>query len=284
MATLREIRSRITAVKSTSKITQAMRMVAAAKLRRAQDAITSARPFADQLHKILSNLASAETEFVHPFFEGRKSIQSALIVVVTSDRGLCGSFNVNVFRHVRERIKQLENDHPGIQLTIAPVGRKATVYFAKGSLHVERSYPDVFTKLEFSTAEDIANIASDGFLAGRYDRVEILHSEFVSVIKQDVRSMQLLPILPSIGEGGETSTVIDYIFEPSKADILDALLPQYLRVQVWRSLLDSNAAEQAARMMASSITGSVKQRSPRRCSRSSVEPRLLLQPDPLGFA
>jgi len=250
MATLREIRGRIGAIKNTSKITQAMRMVAAAKLRRAQDSIIAARPFADQLQKILSNLAAAETDFVHPFFEGRKQVQSALLVVLSSDRGLCGSFNVSVLRALRERVRQLEDAHPDIEITIAPVGKKAVQFFAKESFPIARNYPDVFTKLGFETAEDIADLASDGFLAGRFDVVEIVHSEFVSVIRQIVRTMQLLPILPSTGEGGTTAAPVDYIFEPTKADILDALLPQYLRVQVWRSLLDSNAAEQAARMMA----------------------------------
>ena len=250
MATLREIRGRIVAIKNTSKITQAMRMVAAAKLRRAQDSIIAARPFAEQLKKILSNLAAAETEFIHPYFESRKQLKSVLLVVLSSDRGLCGSFNVSVLRALRDRVRVLEAEHPEIQITIAPVGRKATMFFSKDKLPIAKSYPDIFTKLDFTTAEDIADLASDGFLAGRYDQVEIIYSEFVSVIRQAVRNMQLLPILPTIAESGPTSSNVDYIFEPTKADILDALLPQYLNVQVWRSLLDSNAAEQAARMMA----------------------------------
>lgn len=251
MATLRETRNRIVSIRNTSKITQAMRMVAAAKLRRAQDAITAARPYANQLQKILSNLAKAESDFVHPYFESREQINSIVLIVVSSDRGLCGAFNTNLLRAATHRIEELKKQNPEIKIGIVPVGRRAVSALSKQSHEILEKYNDVFLKLDFTTAMQISEQASDAFLAGRVDRVEVIYNEFVSVIRQEVRNMQLLPIAPSAAETkSEKESAIDYIFEPTRADILDVLLPQYLNLQVWKALLDSNAAEQAARMMA----------------------------------
>lgn len=249
MATLRETRSRITAVRNTSKITQAMRMVAAAKLRRAQEAATAARPFAQKLQEILGNLSAAESDFVHPYFEARELHTSIALVVVSSDRGLCGAFNTNLLRGASARIEQIRKEHPGVTITVLPVGRRATNFFRKRSEQIEKEYPEIFLKLEYHTAVDISEMASNGFLAGRFDRVEVIYNEFVSVIRQEVRTLQLLPIVPT-ASAPKLSHPVDYIFEPTRADILDTLLPIYLNTQVWRTLLDSNAAEQAARMMA----------------------------------
>lgn len=251
MATLRETRNRIVSIRNTSKITQAMRMVAAAKLRRAQDAITAARPYANQLQKILSNLAKAESDFVHPYFESRERTNSIVLIVVSSDRGLCGAFNTNLLRSATNRIEELKKQNPEIKIGVVPVGRRAVSSLSKQSHEILEKYNDVFLKLDFNTAVQIAEQASDAFLAGRVDRVEVIYNEFVSVIRQEVRTMQLLPIAPTAAETTtEKETAIDYIFEPTRADILDVLLPQYLNLQVWKALLDSNAAEQAARMMA----------------------------------
>lgn len=249
MATLRETRSRITAVRNTSKITQAMRMVAAAKLRRAQESATAARPFAQKLQEILGNLSAAESEFVHPYFEARTIQTSVALIVVSSDRGLCGAFNTNLLRGATARIEQLAKDYPGVGITVLPVGRRAVSFFKKRSEQIAREYPEVFLRLDYSTAVDIADVASEGFLSGRFDRVELIYNEFVSVIRQEVRTMPLLPIVQT-GTAEKPSHAVDYIFEPTRADILDTLLPIYLNTQVWRALLDSNAAEQAARMMA----------------------------------
>ncbi len=249
MATLRETRSRITAVRNTSKITQAMRMVAAAKLRRAQEAATAARPFAQKLQEILGNLSAAESEFVHPFFESRSVQGSIALVIVSSDRGLCGAFNTNLLRGATARIEQLSKEFPGVGITVIPVGRRSVGFFKKRAEQIEREYPEVFLKLDYATAVDIADLTSDGFLNGRFDRVELVYNEFVSVIRQEVRTMQLLPIVQT-GAAPKLSHPVDYIFEPTRAEILDTLLPIYLNTQVWRALLDSNAAEQAARMMA----------------------------------
>ncbi len=251
MATLRETRNRIVSIRNTSKITQAMRMVAAAKLRRAQDAITSARPYANQLQKILSNLAKAETDFVHPYFESRETVNSVVLIVVSSDRGLCGAFNTNLLRAATHRMEELKKQNPGVKIGIVPVGRRAVSAMSKQSHEIIEKYSDIFLKLDFNTAMQISEQASNAFLAGRVDRVEVVYNEFVSVIRQVVRTMQLLPIAPTATEvTADKERAVDYIFEPTRADILDVLLPQYLNLQVWKALLDSNAAEQAARMMA----------------------------------
>ncbi len=250
MATLRETKDRIVSIRNTSKITQAMRMVAAAKLRRAQAAVTAARPYANQLQKILRNLASAETDFVHPYFEGRETVESMILVVVTSDRGLCGAFNATLIRAARERIKTLKKEHPGIKINVVPVGRRGVSAVNNLELDVLKAYPDVFIKLDFSTATDLADLSSESFLSGRADSVEFIYSEFVSVMKQEVRTMQVLPIEAAESEDDSGDYAIDYLFEPTRADILDDLLPQYLNIQIWKALLDSSAAEQAARMVA----------------------------------
>lgn len=251
MATLRDIKQRITSIKNTSKITQAMRMVAAAKLRRAQEAITAAKPFANQLQKILANLAASDSEFMHPYFESRPEVKSIVIVVISSDRGLCGGFNANLLRVLSQRIANLRKESPTVSITLIPVGKRAVNSVSKGTEQVLREFPDVFMKIDFSTAVEIVDEVSNGFLIGKFDRVEIIHNEFHSIIKQEVRTMQLLPFVPATMTEGETSKISgDYIFEPTLADILDSLLPKYLNMMVWKSLLDSNAAEQAARMMA----------------------------------
>ncbi|CAN5555155.1 F0F1 ATP synthase subunit gamma [soil metagenome] len=249
MATLREIKNRVTAVKNTSKITQAMRMVAAAKLRRAQEAITAARPFADKLQLILGNLAAAETDFAHPFFEARKEVKAIAVIVVSSDRGLCGGFNTNVFRALTQHLVALSKEYPSALITLIPVGRRASSSLGKGVVPIAKNYPDVFGKLSFSTAQDIADLVSNGFLSTRFDKVEAVYNKFISTMRQEVVVSQILPIAPAETVKAATRPV-DYIFEPSRADILDTLLPTYLNIQVWRALLESNASEQAARMMA----------------------------------
>lgn len=249
MPTLRETRTRISAVRNTSKITQAMQMVAAAKLRRAQDGVLSARPYFTQITGILANLAAAETDFVHPFFEQRKHVRAVTIIAVSSDRGLCGAFNANVIRATVQRVQEIRANDPECAITVIPVGRRIVLAFRKRAEAIAKEYPDVFAKLEFTTAAEIAESVSDSFLNGTTDRVEVICNEFVSIIRQEVRTSQLLPILPVKREGAAHHPV-DYIFEPTRADILDSLLPRYTQVMVWKALLESNAAEQAARMMA----------------------------------
>lgn len=249
MATLRETRDRITSVKNTSKITQAMSMVATAKLRRAQDAITAARPFANQVQKILGNLSSADAEYVHPFFEQRAVLSNIAIIAISSDRGLCGAFNTNMLRVLTLRIEELKKQHPKATINVIPVGKRAVGSVKKNKEQVLQEYSDVFGKLDYSTAVDIADLITDAFLGGQIDQVEIIGNQFVNVMRQEVRTTQLLPIIPAQDTSNQSAS-IDYIYEPSRSEILDTLLPMYVKLQVWTGLLDSNAAEQAARRMA----------------------------------
>ena len=249
MATLRDIRNRITAVKSTAKITSAMRMVAAAKLRRAQEAILSTRPYTDKFSEVLSNLAgSASEDYFHPLLRKPEVIKHIAIVVISSDRGLCGSFNANVLRMAQMYIEQtIPSEFPQAKVSVIAVGRRSTQFFAKSSHTVIASYPEVFAQLKFSTASEIAGIVANGFINEEFDRVMIFNNEFKSIIKQETTCKQLLPV-ESVAN--ESATNNDYIFEPSRSDIMDTILPKFVNTLVWKGLLESNAAEQAARMMA----------------------------------
>lgn len=237
-----------------------MRVVASTKLRRAQQAILSARPYTLKIQEILGNLSAAkEEEYFHPLLRKPKETKNVAVVVITSDRGLCGSFNSSLLKHAMHYITQkLPSEHKNMNVSTIAVGKRATAFFAKAKANVNliRQYPDIFAKLDFSTAEDIAELVSDGFTNEKFDRVEIMYNEFKSIIKQEVKLANLLPVEPVLTPQAQKAAslhperTIDYIFEPTKGDIMDVLLPKYLKIQIWRALLESNAAEQAARMMA----------------------------------
>lgn len=249
MATLRDIRNRITAVKNTAKITSAMRMVAAAKLRRAQEAIISTRPYTEKFSEVLSNLAgSASEDYFHPLLRKPEVIKHIAIIVISSDRGLCGSFNTNVLRMAQQYIEQtIPTEFSQAKVSVIAVGRRSTQFFAKSTHTVIASYPEVFAQLKFSTASEIAGIVANGFINEEFDRVMIFNNEFKSIIKQETTCKQLLPV-ESVAN--ESATNSDYLFEPSRSDIMDSILPKFVNTLVWKGLLESNAAEQAARMMA----------------------------------
>lgn len=253
MATLRDIKQRITSVRSISKITQAMRMVAAAKLRKAQEAIISARPFVAKLGTMLNNLAaSVGDDYYHPLLEKRKETNSVLIIAVASDRGQCGSFNTNLFRFTNSFINEdILKKHPNAKISVVPLGKRSDSHFAKEIYEIAASWPAIFQALKFSDAQDVATLAADGFVDGRFDEVHIVFNEFRNLILQTPKSVQLLPIdSKSEVKKDPSSVAVDYIFEPDKKSILDELLPANLRIQIWRALLESFAAEQASRMMA----------------------------------
>ena len=253
MAQYRKIRGRITGVQNTAKITQAMKMVAAAKLRRAQDGIESARPYAEKLSEILSHLAGAVEPGISPFFEERET-NRVCIIVVAADRGLCGPFNSNVIKAVENlaRSRFAEQQAAG-NLDLICVGKRAVDYFSSRPYNVVDAYPGVFGDLEFSTAQNVVQIASNGFLDGSYDRVELVYNEFKSIIRQETAVRQFLPV-ESISDGASEKTEsgynLEYIFEPSSVALLNALMPKHLNTQLWNALLESNAAEQGARMTA----------------------------------
>lgn len=196
MATLRDIRNRITAVKNTAKITSAMRMVAAAKLRRAQEAILSTRPYTDKFSEVLSNLAGSTSEdYFHPLLRKPDTFKHIVVIVISSDRGLCGSFNTNVLRLASQYIDQtIPAEFPQAKVSVVSVGRRSTQFFAKRTQPVLAAFPDIFAQLQFSTAAEIAGIVANGFINEEFDRVMIFNNEFKSIIKQETTVRQLLPV------------------------------------------------------------------------------------------
>jgi F-type H+-transporting ATPase subunit gamma len=255
MATLREIRQRIGGVKSTQKITKAMKMVAAAKLRRAQDSVIAARPYARKMKELLQHLAGVVDVTANPLFVARP-VSKVLVIVVTSDRGLCGAFNTNIIKaaasHIRTKYSELKSSG---NVSLATVGRKGFDFFSKNNYVIANKHLGIFAGLQFNNAQTIVAEAVHGFIAGDFDRVDVVYNEFKSIAQQRIVIDQLLPI-PSIkgsdsqSETGNSQSQIDYIYEPSSEAIVSALVPKHLNFQIWRVLLESFAAEQGARMAA----------------------------------
>ncbi len=259
MATLREIRRRITGVKATSKITQAMKMVAAAKLRRAQDAMIAARPYSRALDVLLKDLLSNAGDEVakSPILFGRtireEHTDNVLLIVVSSDRGLAGAFNTNIIRFAEARIRETYAAHfASGRVGLITVGRRCSDHFAKRGYTIVQAYPGIFSKLEFQTAHEIIEQATALFNDAKYDTVEVIFNEFKSVITQRQVAERLLPVLDKqqLIETQHSKASHEYIYEPEPSEILDVLVPRHLETQVWRALLESNAAEQGARMTA----------------------------------
>lgn len=251
MATLREIRSHIVGVRSTQKITQAMKMVAAAKLRRAQDNIISARPYANKMKELLLNLVSKLDENSNPLIQ-EKMISKILVIVVTSDRGMCGAFNANILKKTVDLIATNYSDaYKNGNLELLCIGRKGHQFFSKRNYVIFKSYQNIFGKLDFSIAKEISETVVSAFTSGKFDRVDVVYNEFKSVIQQTVVSEQFLP-LPKIKEESEKhiKSLVDFIYEPSAGKIIDDIIPRHLNTQIWKILLESNAAEEGARMTA----------------------------------
>lgn len=253
MATLREIRRRITGVKNTQKITKAMKMVAAAKLRRAQEGIMATRPYARKLAEMLRHLVPQVDPSVNPLLVTRE-VKKVILVVVTADRGLCGAFNSNIIKaavqHARANYApMLENG----DLRLITVGKKGFDYFNKRQYELYAKHVGIFQSLDFREARSIVQELTDGYLKGEFDRVEVIYNEFKSVVQQKVVVEQVLPIPPEeLGKGGgqKNHAQVEYIYEPSKPEIVNTLIPKHLNFLMWRVLLESNAAEQGARMAA----------------------------------
>jgi F-type H+-transporting ATPase subunit gamma len=248
MPSLIDLRRRVRAVKNTQQITKAMKMVAASKLRRAQERITAARPYAVQMQHVLAGLAGRVDPSIHPLLmvRERRPDSRTLVIAVTADKGLCGSFNTNAIKAVAQTV--IGSPTP---VTLGLVGRKGREYFGRRGFEVEFEQIGIFQKLSFANAQTIATLAMDAFTSGRVDRVLLVYNEFKSVISQRVVVDQLLPIaradLPAEQVEAPGS---DYLFEPSAQEIFNQLLPRYVQVQVYRALLDSNAAFYAAQMTA----------------------------------
>ncbi len=255
MATLREIRRRIGSVKSTQKITKAMKMVAAAKLRRAQDAVISARPYARKMKELLEHLSAKVDVTANPLFASRP-VNAIAVIVITADRGLCGAFNGNIIKAVATHVQANYRDqYTAGKVKLICVGKKGFDFFSKRNYEIANKHIGIFGGLNFGNAKAIIGDVVQNFLNGEYDRVDVVYNEFKSIMQQRVTVDQLLPIPHSSAtpplQGSDTGHVlVDYIYEPSSEAIISSLVPKHLNFQVWRFLLESNAAEQGARMTA----------------------------------
>ncbi len=250
MANLKEVKGRIQSVTSTQQITKAMKMVAAAKLRRAQDRMIQMRPYSQKLSAIIQNVsAGVDSEKIQNVYGQERTVNKVLLVVVTSDRGLCGGFNSSVFKQTKAVIaEKYSSVESAGNLTLMPIGKKAYDHFSKRGYNVIKDFQLLFGDLKFEGAMEAAEYAMDGFVFGDYDKVEIVYNEFKNVATQVVKTEQLLPIADETsGASDETS---DYIFEPSQEFIFSEVIPKSLKIQFYKALLESNASEQGARMTA----------------------------------
>ena len=250
MANLKEVRARITSVSSTQQITKAMKMVSAAKLRRAQDNILRMRPYAQRLNAMLGNLMASADEDVLADYGTVREVRRVLVIAVTSDRGLAGAFNSNVFKGVNALMAQRYANLPAASISVMAIGKKAHEYFTKRGQAVG-NYTHVFAQLSFDTVRVAAETAMSAYRAGEYDEVMLVFNEFRNVATQIIRTEQLLPLLPAeVATTATPTSNVDYIFEPSKDDIVRTLIPQSLKIQLYKAVLESNASEHGARMTA----------------------------------
>jgi F-type H+-transporting ATPase subunit gamma len=251
MPSLKEVRNRINSVRSTQQITKAMKMVAAAKLRRAQDAIIQMRPYSQRLQGILNNImATIEEQSINAFSENR-AIQNVLIVCITSDRGLCGSFNTNVIKGCSALINgKYAAQHKAGRVTILAIGRKGRDFFKRRNMPLVEDFTELFGKLSFDQVRLAAEFAMDGFLNKKYDAVELVYNEFKNVATQIVRSVPYLPLQSADDRPVSAGLSTDFIYEPDKESILAELLPKTLKIQFYKAVLESNASEHGARMTA----------------------------------
>jgi len=249
MANLKEIRNRITSVSSTMQITSAMKMVSASKLKRAQDAMTQMKPYAEKLKEILANL-SASLDTSENIYSQEREVKNVLLVVITSNRGLCGGFNNYV---IKKALKMANEDFEGQNVTVLPIGKKATDSFKKTEFNKQNSFlpsntDEVWGELNFANSTEIAEQIMSAYEAGKLDKVMVVYNTFVNVATQIPTPVQFLPIVQT--ESTEATAAADYIFEPSKKDIVTELIPKSLKTQFYAYLLESHAGEHGARMTA----------------------------------
>lgn len=239
MASAQDIRRRIKSVKNTQQITKAMKMVAAAKLRRSQEAVTSARPFALKIKEVLSRVAAASGGASHPLLEVRE-IKTTAYVIITADRGLCGGYNANILRKAAGEVSQGNS--------IVAVGRKSRDFFTRRGFDIAASYVQLGESIQFSQAKEIANFVMNKYIAGEFDEVKLVFSEFVNVLTQRPVTVKLLPVETPAEE--TKGPKMEYIYEPSAEAVLSELLPKYVESTVFRAMLEAKAGEQGARMTA----------------------------------
>ncbi len=243
MANLKEIRNRISTVKSTMQITSAMKMVSAAKLKKAQDAITAMRPYANKLTELLQNLSGSLDGDVGAKYTDNRTVKKVLVVSITSNRGLCGAFNSNI---IKESVSLYHGKHGGKQVDFMTIGKKGNDILGK-KFNIMANHSGVFDALTFENVAHIAEDLMSRFTEGEYDRIELVYNRFKNAATQIVTTEQFLPILPVEGDAKGSA---DYIFEPSKPEIVEQLIPKSLKTQLYKAIRDSFASEHGARMTA----------------------------------
>jgi F-type H+-transporting ATPase subunit gamma len=243
MANLKEIRNRITSVSSTMQITAAMKMVSAAKLKKAQDAITAMRPYAEKLTELLQNLSATLDGDVGGEFTKQREVKKVLVVAITSNRGLCGAFNTNVIKEVKNRADY----YAGKQVDVFAIGKKGNDILTK-TLTVVENQSHVFDALTFENVTKIAETLTQKFVSGEYDKIELVYNQFKNAATQIVQVEQFLPLAPI--KSDKPASIGDYIFEPSKEEIVLTLIPKSLKTQLYKGVRDSFASEHGARMTA----------------------------------
>ena len=248
MATLRDIRRKIAAVKKTQQITRAMNMVSAAKLRGAQQRMEGFRPYAQAFSMMLSNMARRVDPEIHPFFQVAKQVEKVGLVLMTADRGLCGSFNVSLIHTATRFIKEQEDQ--GREVSLTCVGRKGRDFFRRRKREMRSFYVDVWNKFDFSNAVTVARQIMSDYLTGEVQEVHLIHASFINIAVQRPRLVQLLPIVQEEPEAEEEAAIREYLFEPPVAQFLEYLLPRYINVLVYHGFLENSASEHAARMTA----------------------------------
>jgi len=250
MASLKDVQTKIGGVKKTSQITSAMNMVAAAKLRGAQQKMEDFRPYTEKFNQAMASLSANMESGQFPLMEFRH-VQTVEIVIVSSDRGLCGSFNSNIFKATEKLIDQYESE--GKKVTLVCVGKKGNAYFRKRA-QVRKAYTDIMGNFQMFNARAIAQDIAGNFLAGEADKVHVIYGKFQSVAVQRPETETLLPVQPEVNESeaeeAQAGGGSDYIYEPSPAEIMDVLLPLYMNVMIYHAMLETGASEHAARMTA----------------------------------
>jgi len=247
MPSLKDIKKRISSVKNTQQITKAMKMVAAAKLRRAQDAAVAARPYAEKLQEVLGHLSQREDADAHALL-AQRGTNRALLVLMTADRGLCGGFNANASKEAERFVRSNEHGYEAVDLMI--IGRKGRDFLkSRMGDKIVKVYENITSGATYSTAALIGQEIVEGFTAEKYDAVYVIYNSFQSAIVQVVTTEQVVPIQPQADETIKDA-VTDYIYEPTRGEVLSQLLPKMVEVQIFRALLESNASEQGARMSA----------------------------------
>jgi F-type H+-transporting ATPase subunit gamma len=243
MANLKEIRNRITSVSSTMQITSAMKMVSAAKLKKAQDAITAMRPYAEKLTELLQNLSSTLDGDTGGEYTKQREIKKVLVIAVTSNRGLCGAFNTNVIKEVKSRAEL----YAGKQVDVFAIGKKGNDVLKK-TLTIADNQSSIFDDLTFDNVAAIAESLTAKFISGEYDKIELVYNQFKNAATQIIQTEQFLPLAPIVSD--KVSMAGDYIFEPSKEEIVLTLIPKSLKTQLYKAIRDSFASEHGARMTA----------------------------------